>query len=395
LVGPTSLASLLDHDPQEWRSDLDRRYAVVDEVLDGRRPVVIYPAARMGREAARRLRSIGVDIVAFGDRDPTSQGGQVDGVPVLAPDQVAAVHSTAAILVSSTLYDSAIREDLEARGCRNVVPVGYLNLRLPEVFGVREYDGAWSAAADPANRADIERAFSLMGDDQSRRVFEGKLAYYLGLDKARLDEIKSAQTIYFDRDVYALAPDEVVVDGGAFIGDTLSSFLARSSGRFASYVAFEPDAVSFQRLADLAANDPSRIQAVRAGLARRTSSARMLSTQGPDSRLLEGDDLGGDEVPVVSLDEYFDGRRPPTLIKMDIEGAERDALLGAERLLQVASPTLAISAYHFPSDLWDIPLLLHRLLGGGRIYLRHYTREVDDTVCYAIPPPRAGQSPTA
>src|SRR5438552_649567 len=79
------LAPLLDRDPQEWRAALDRRYPVLDEVLAGRRRAVIYPAARMGREAAARLGSLGVVIAAFGDRDPMLHGRQIDGLPVISP----------------------------------------------------------------------------------------------------------------------------------------------------------------------------------------------------------------------------------------------------------------------------------------------------------------------
>jgi FkbM family methyltransferase len=283
------------------------------------------------------------------------------------------------------MYDSVIREDLESRGCEHVVPVGYLNLRLPDIFRTREYDGAWEAATNPANRPDIEAAYSLLADEESQTVFEGKLGYYLSRDKARIDGIRSANTIYFDRSVHDLTSEEVVVDGGAYFGDTLSSFVFESGDRFRSYFAFEPDLVSFDRLAVEAARDPVRVTAVRAGLGRRTSSGRLLATHGADARLLTGDESGGEEVPVVSLDQYFEDRRPPTLIKMDIEGAEADALHGAARVIEAARPTLAISAYHFPTDLWRIPLLLDELMPGSRLYFRHYTREVDDTVCYAIP----------
>jgi hypothetical protein len=138
----------------------------------------------------------------------------------------------------------------------------------------------------------------------------------------------------------------------------------------------------------VAATDPARISAVRAGLAFQESSARFRSTHGADSRLLGEDELGGDRVPVVSLDGFFAGREAPTLIKMDIEGAEADALQGAGVTLRSAAPTLAISVYHFPTDLWTIPLLINRLMPSGRLYLRHYTNEIDDTVCYAVPPGR-------
>lgn len=388
-----SLAALLDRDPQLWRSALDRRYHVLDDVLAGHKRAVIYPAARMGRDAASRLRSIGVDVVAFGDRDPTLHGSQIDGLPVLSPAQVSAKHHADVILVSSTMYDSAICEDLEARGCGLVVPVGYLNLRLPEVFKAREYDGAWDAVADPANRAAIEAAHALFADSESRRVFEGKLAYYLRLDKSRLDAIRSTATIYFDRGVFEFGIDEVVVDGGAYVGDTLTTFLEQSSGRFSSYVAFEPDPVSFKTLETVAAFDRSRITAVQAGLASRTSTARFLSTHGADSHILVGQGSAGEAVPVVSLDEYFEGRPPPTMIKLDIEGAEADALYGARGLLGSATPLLAISAYHYPADLWTLPLLMRQYMPVSRLYLRHYTREVDDTVCYAIPDGRPTSGP--
>jgi FkbM family methyltransferase len=381
----SSLAALLDHDPEEWRSALDQRYAVLEDVLAGKRDAIVYPAAQLGRAVASRMRSNGARVIAFGDRDPGAHGGQIDGLPVLSPADVAARHGADVVLIASTMYDSAIREDLTSRGCDHVVPVGYLNLRLPDIVTTREYDGAWTAASDPANRPDIETADSLLADPESHAVFEGKLAYYLSRDKARIDGIRSVNTIYFDRSVYDLGPEEVVVDGGAYVGDTLRSFLDESAGRFESYHAFEPDPVSFDRLAMEAAREPARVTAVQAGLARRTSRARLLSTHGADARLLHGDEAGGDEVPVVGLDEYFEGRRAPTLIKMDIEGAEADALRGAERLIMVGRPKLAISAYHYPTDLWRIPLLLDRLMPGSRLYLRHYTREVDDTVCYAIP----------
>ena len=387
-----SLAALLERDPRLWRAALDRRYGVLDEVLAGRHPAVVYPAARMGRQAAASLTAMGARVVALGDRDPALRGGRIDGLPVLSPADIAASHAGHAVLLASTMFDSAIREDLQSRGCEAVVPVGYLNLRLPEIFAAREYAGAWAAAADNANHAAIEETYALLSDEESRRVFAGKLAFYLSLDKERLDEIKSAATIYFDPSVYELGADEVVVDGGAFIGDTLKSFLKCCSGRFSSYFGFEPDPASFAKLAAATATEPARVTAIRAGLARRTSNARLLSTRGADSRVLGDDEPGGESIPVVSLDEYFEGRRAPSLIKMDIEGAEADALLGAAGLLAEAAPTLAVSAYHFPTDLWAIPLLITRLMPLSRLYLRHYGREIDDTVCYATPLPRRGAS---
>jgi FkbM family methyltransferase len=314
-------------------------------------------------------------------------GTAINGLPVLTPAELSERHSGDAILVASTLHDSAISKSLAARGCRNVVPVGYLNRRLPAAFGVREYDGAAAAAWHSPNRVQIEAAFALCGDEQSRRVFLGKLEFYLGLDKRQIEAIRSEEPIYFDDTVVNLRADEVVADAGAFTGDTLHAFEHASAGTYAGYVAFEPDPGNFQVLSDATRLNP-RIRVVHAAVASSTGKVAFLNSDAADSRLRCEGEQGGISVPAVSLDQHFETATPPTLIKMDIEGAEADALAGAATLIARHSPVLAVSAYHYPSDLWTIPLLLHRLAPDSEILLRHYTHEIDDTVCYAVPPAR-------
>jgi hypothetical protein len=87
------------------------------------------------------------------------------------------------------------------------------------------------------------------------------------------------------------------------------------------------------------------------------------------------------------LDEILLSRHP-TYIKFDIEGAEHDALLGATATLQSDMPVLAVSAYHKPEDLWDLPLLIRAIRPDYRMYLRRYSDERWETVLYAVPPGR-------
>jgi FkbM family methyltransferase len=378
------LASVLSLDPLECRRLLDDRYSVLDQVLAGDLPAIVYPAARMGRAAAGRLLMCGARIIAFGDAGPAVAGTLIDCLPVLSPQQIAREHRDTPILVASTLHDSAIREELGRLGCTAVVPVAYLNLQLPDVFVARELAGAFAAVADAANREAIRQACSLFADAESRRVFAGKLAYYLTQDKQHLDEIRTTRPIYFDESVFALGAQEVVVDGGAYTGDTLKAFLQACGGRFRAYYAFEPDRTNYCALELLADGDRSRIQTVAAGLSDHTGELRFLTTSTVDARVLGPDEPGGEPLPVVGLDDFFAGRPAPTLIKMDIEGAESDALAGAAQLLGRHAPALAVSAYHRPADLWQVPLLIHRLNPGYRLFLRHYSRELDDTVCYAL-----------
>jgi hypothetical protein len=111
---------------------------------------------------------------------------------------------------------------------------------------------------------------------------------------------------------------------------------------------------------------------------------------GGDNRtaFIEGDygsgvvgDSGGTAIQTVRLDDAL-ASFEPTMIKMDIEGAERDALRGAENLIRRMKPDLAVCVYHYVSDYWEIPLLLAEFNPGYAFYLRAHSSCTMETVLY-------------
>jgi len=92
---------------------------------------------------------------------------------------------------------------------------------------------------------------------------------------------------------------------------------------------------------------------------------------------------GSGHVQCVSLDDALPRFRP-NLIKMDIEGAEYDALLGARKTIIENIPGLAICVYHHPADLWRIPLLIRHWNCGYEFYLRLHAYNGFDLVMYAV-----------
>lgn len=97
--------------------------------------------------------------------------------------------------------------------------------------------------------------------------------------------------------------------------------------------------------------------------------------------------MGDAEVPVVALDEALVGEEV-TFLKMDIAGAEIDALQGAGALIRERRPVLAICAYHLQDHLWRVPLTIREIAPDYRLFLRAHNREGYDLVCYAVPPHR-------
>jgi len=94
---------------------------------------------------------------------------------------------------------------------------------------------------------------------------------------------------------------------------------------------------------------------------------------------------GEEIIEVVSLDEELkDEKEPVTFIKMDIEGAELNALKGAEQTIKKYKPKLAICIYHKSEDVWEIPSLLLEFVPDYKFYIRHYDFSSSETVLYAL-----------
>jgi hypothetical protein len=73
-----------------------------------------------------------------------------------------------------------------------------------------------------------------------------------------------------------------------------------------------------------------------------------------------------------------------SFIKSDIEGAEKDMILGARKLLTSVKPKLAISIYHRKWDILEIPLLIHDIEPTYRLKIRHHSDNCEETVLYCF-----------
>lgn len=73
-----------------------------------------------------------------------------------------------------------------------------------------------------------------------------------------------------------------------------------------------------------------------------------------------------------------------TFIKMDIEGAEYNALLGCKKIIREQKPKLAICIYHKPEDIIEIPELILSINKEYQFYIRHYSTTWAETILYAL-----------
>ena len=95
---------------------------------------------------------------------------------------------------------------------------------------------------------------------------------------------------------------------------------------------------------------------------------------------------GENNVEGVSLDDDI-GDSDISMIKMDIEGSEKNAILGAKKIIESKLTKLLISIYHNNTDLFELPKLIINYNKNYNLHLRYYGGQYFPTeiVLFAIP----------
>lgn len=209
------------------------------------------------------------------------------------------------------------------------------------------------------NKNDLERAYEVFEDDFSKKVFENIINFKLSGD---LKFLKIVETnIDEDIKLLNLSNKEDFLDLGAYNGDTVNEFISKVGG-FNSVTALEPDPKNFRKLlSNIPKSD--NIFAFNAAVGKEDGTELFSTNFGRGSK------LGGENpvkcIKIDSLDIV------PSFIKIDVEGEEINALLGAENVLKTKKPKLKVAAYHKNEDIFSLPLLIKKLNPEYKIYLRH------------------------
>jgi FkbM family methyltransferase len=383
----------LDELLSEGAADAEaRERRELDRLTGGAEGIVLFGAGNLGRKIQRVLHRNGADALAFADNNQSLWGTSIEGIPVLSPREAASRFGSSAAFVIS-IWGVASQDRMASRaqqlkdlGCRTVLPFAPLAWKYSA--GLLPHQMVDLPHKVHADADKIETVYNLWADEFSRTEFLAQLRWRLLGDFDSMADPVGGEA-YFPQDLFNMVAQEVFFDCGAFDGDTVASFLGVTHGRFSEIVAFEPDPENYEKLNrmvdGLAASVRGRIKTHRKAVGESDGIVRF------DARGTDGSAIGsGDsEVECIALDSVAYGLDAPTFIKMDIEGAEPSALLGASRTIARHSPILAICAYHQQDHLWRIPALIHKLNPAYRLYLRPHRIEGWDSVCYAVPPERA------
>lgn len=222
-----------------------------------------------------------------------------------------------------------------------------------------------------ANEEKIKEVYSLLADEKSRKIYENVLLYKLTGKLSYLFEAESDKN-----EAYSLLGAKnfkVCADLGAYNGDTLREILDRSPELIRAY-ALEPDRRNFKKLSAFCEEYSKNAELIPVNAA----------AWSEDTTLIFGDEGNRNsgifapsktaktvELEALAPDGVINGDRID-YIKYDVEGAEREALLGSAKSIRAHRPALLVSAYHKSEDIFALPLLVRSICPDYRLYYRRY-----------------------
>lgn len=187
---------------------------------------------------------------------------------------------------------------------------------------------------------------------------------------------------YFDLDVIPNCDNQVFVDVGAYIGDTTLDYI-KIYNNYKKIYCYEITNYTMAILKNNLGEYKNIVYKNKAVSCE--NSILYLKNSLVNSSANQVDNNGEIEIETVSLDN--DILEKIDMIKMDIEGSEYNALIGAKNHIINDNPILLISVYHNNEDLWKLPKLIYEYNNNYNFYLRYYGNNIFPTeiVLFATP----------
>lgn len=354
--------------------------------LDGFSPIFIYGTGIFAQDIHRVLIDIGLPVIGFIDHLPR-ETPFLYGMPIYTPEkasEIDGVSGKAIIVLGIHNYQADV---LKIVG--RLANVGFKKLLnsvdiydfFSRELGVRY----WLTSRDYyfSLQTVLEEMHSLWADDVSKSLFQAVMEFRLTGDTSKLPAPDLINP-YHPTDIPSWKMPLRFVDCGAFDGDTLSDFI-NNKIEVQAVAAFEPDLTNYAKLSRFISSHKKELPEANLFPCGVYSSTRQLSFETGQGMASNISSKGTTIIQCVALDDAIPAFAP-NLIKMDIEGAEYDALLGARHIISSHTPGLAVSLYHRPEHLWQLPMLVDSIVPGKyKFYMRSHAMNDFELVLYAMP----------
>lgn len=319
-------------------------------------PIVIYGMGNGADMIINRLKSLGVSVADIFASDEFVRGHYFHGKKVLKYSEVCEKYDDFAIVMAFAVHDEKMLNRVRELSKKHT-------LYFPDVPVVG--DDTFTREYIKEHEKEFDFAYSLLTDENSQKSFvdvlnfkvSGKTEYLFSCQKEKVE-------IY--QDYLKLGNDEIFMDLGAYDGDTIREFLTVTNGSYRKIYAVEADEKNFKKLTEKTSN-LCEIELFNLAAWNKKDILFFEKKKGRNSKLSSN---GKIQIPADSVDNILNDREI-TFLKMDVEGSEEKALLGAKETIQKYHPKLYICAYHKNSDMFLLPQKIHKICGDYHLHFAH------------------------
>ncbi len=326
-----------------------------DRLKSTDKPIVLYGMGNGADMIIDVLNSIGVEYRDVFASDGFVRGHSFHGKKVLTYSEIKEKYEDFIVLMTFAVHDSPTLERIKemASECEFYSPtVPIAGKGLFTFDYLKEHKEAFL------------RAYNILCDEKSKSDFIDVLNFKIsGKTDYLFSSMYEKNRLY--EDILHLSDEEVIVDLGAYDGDTIREFLSVTDGRYKKIIAFEPDEKNFRKLTAKTEN-LEKIERYNLGAWDKKETLFFAKKGGRNSRKDEsGIPVNFDSVDNIVRDEV-------TFLKMDIEGAEAKALNGARETIKKYLPKLYVCAYHRNEDMYVLPQKIKEFDSRYNVYFRHH-----------------------
>ncbi len=286
------------------------------------------------------------------------------------------VPKDALILSTATGSPLEVKTRLDAMGFANI---NYLSLCKYSDIELIEPPFIMDFAKDfENNRAEYEKVYELLADEKSKAIFTKVLNFKISFDYDFMKGFTNDhEGQYFDKEILPKLKNISFLDGGGYVGDTAEEVI-KNYPDFKKIYLVEPINENL-RIAKRELGHYENIEFIPFGLGKQKET--LFFNEEKSFSTMYG--KGTQSVEVDTIDNI--AKEKVDYIKLDIEGAEQDAIEGAKKTIKRDHPILAICIYHKAEDWYTIPQNILAIRSDYRVYLRHYMEGIFESVMYFIP----------
>lgn len=359
------------------------------EINDG--PLYLYGAGYTAKICIEALEAAHVKMEALIDDDVMKQGTKVFSYDVLSYDALVEIckkKKRVNVLLTS-IYGKAIYNRLTMLSNVTVweMYAWYMDILNRQELVLEKHCEGERLLQYKENTDALKKYLS---DELSKSVYDAVYQYYITENISEIVKICTTEESYFIKEVKEYFQDRkfTLVDAGAYTGELLRAIIATGLN-VSKWYCFEVEKNNFIKLKNNIDHSklPEGMECVceNRGLWSGQKELPVIG-QGVASKVMEGIENDTCEIcKMETIDAYFRNVKVD-MIKMDIEGAEMEALTGAINTIKRDMPLLAISIYHYVEDYYRIMQFIMRITGEGyKYYIRQHAMIYGETILYAVP----------